>query len=118
MEIGEAMLTDMQISIDRTDGDAQVELAGRLDVLAAPGLRRALGAELEQGVRHFDLDFQGVDFIDSAGIAAVVSLITRCRRAGGSVTLHGPVAPVVHRIFDLTGFAKVFDTQSWDVAEM
>lgn len=112
------MLTDMSINVTPVEGaSTRIDLEGRVDVLAAPELRATLQDLLDQGHTHFDVHFQNVNFMDSAGIAAVVNLVTRCKRAGGDVILHGPVSSVVHRIFDLTGFARVFTVESWTIQE-
>ena len=65
------------------EGDA-LRISGALLATAVPGLWRLATAQALKGVSRFDL--QGVDRVDSAGVALLAELAARC---GGEVVLEG-----------------------------
>lgn len=54
------------------------------------------------------LDLKGVDFIDSAGIGAIVFLVKRCRLSGGAVKI-AHVQGQVKDVFRMAGLDKALD---------
>lgn len=81
----------------------------RLDAFSAPQMRERLEALLAEGVTQFVIDLSQTPFLDSAGMAVLVSLLKRARQAGGDVKLVKPESEAVQRILLLTRFDKVFD---------
>jgi anti-anti-sigma factor len=82
---------------------------GRVDAFSAPDLRRRIDELLADGVIHYVCDLSAVDFLDSAGMAVLVSVLKRARQAGGNVKLVKPSAATAQRILHLTKFDRVFD---------
>ena len=87
------------------NGEAVFALEGRLDTITAPELERELRGSLED-VKLLTLDFGGVSFMDSSGIAVVMRCRQRMRELGGTVTLRR-VAPQPRRVFDASGVTKL-----------
>lgn len=81
----------------------------RIDAFSAPGLRERLEALAGDGLTQFVIDLTDVPFLDSAGLAALVSLLKRARGAGGDVKLVWPREEAAKRIFRLTRFDQVFE---------
>jgi anti-sigma B factor antagonist len=82
---------------------------GRIDAFSAPELRKQLEAFIGKNETKFVLDLSAVTFLDSAGMAALVSLLKAAREAGGDVKLVWPNAETAQRILRLTRFDRVFD---------
>ena len=80
----------------------------RIDAYSAPRLRAQLNRLCDEGVTHFVIDLAATPAIDSAGMAVLVNLLLRCRRAGGEVTLCNANAPSIQRLLRLTSFDQVF----------
>ncbi len=80
----------------------------RIDAYSAPRLRAQLNHLYEEGVTHFMIDLAATPAMDSAGMAVLVNLLLRCRRAGGEVTLCNANAPSIQRLLRLTSFDQVF----------
>jgi len=80
----------------------------RIDAFTAPQLRAQLDRLLESGVQRFVLDLSAVPFLDSAGMAVLVSLLKRARYTGGDVRLVWPAEEAARRILRLTKFDRVF----------
>jgi anti-sigma B factor antagonist len=55
------------------------------------------------------LDLSGLSFIDSAGLAALLSAAKGTGRGGGQLLLSGP-APAVRKVMALTGIDVVLTT--------
>lgn len=89
-----------------TDGGldaAWVHLAGQLDIATTPQLRQTLLAPQLQA-RMVVLDLRELDFIDCAGVHAIVDASIRARHAGRRlVLLRGP--PSVDHTFTLVGIS-------------
>lgn len=81
----------------------------RLDAFSAPELRSEIDRLLADGATQFVLDLSKISFLDSSGMAVLVSLLKRARQAGGDVKLVMPVEEAAQRILKLTKFDRVFD---------
>lgn len=82
---------------------------GRIDAFSAPELREQVDILIEDGAHHFVLDLTNVPFLDSAGLAVLVSVLKRSRLQGGNVRLVLPTDEAARRILHLTKFDRVFD---------
>ena len=80
----------------------------RIDALSAPDLRQQLHALLDDGAANLVVDLSAVPFMDSAGMAVLVSALKRARSAGGDVRLVWPTAESARRIINLTRLDRVF----------
>ena len=81
----------------------------RLDAFSAPTLRAHFDELSAAGVKDFIVDLSATPFMDSAGMAVLVSLLRRSRQNGGSVKLVWPRSEAVKRTLQLTQFDRVFE---------
>lgn len=90
----------------RKQKDALVlEVEGRLDAQSIESIR-ATWADAE-GVRHIILDLSRTTFIDSMGLATLVSGLKFARSHGGNLIIVNP-AQAVQTILELTAMNRVF----------
>lgn len=82
---------------------------GRLDTLRALEFRQQLQKIIDSGVKNLVLDLSQTPFIDSAGMAVLVSALKQCRERGGDARMVWPQADPVRRILSLTKFDRVFE---------
>jgi anti-anti-sigma factor len=80
----------------------------RIDALSGPQLRGRLHELLDDGVTNLVVDLTAVPFMDSAGMAVLVSALKRARTEGGDVRLVWPAAEGARRIINLTRLDRVF----------
>ncbi len=82
-------------------------LKGELDHHGAKGLISRAEREIESAVPlKLVLDFAGVSFMDSSGIAVVIRCRQRMRELGGSVVLHRvPQQP--RKVFEASGITRL-----------
>lgn len=85
-----------------------VKLAGRLDALEAAPLRQVIADYLDSGQYLLAIDLSEVEFVDSAGLAALVKGMKGARTQGGDLRLVAPSQPDAMRVFELTKFDEVF----------
>ena len=74
-------------------------LEGDIDFHFAPVLRTMLQAKCQSRCRALVLDFSGVDFIDSRGIAAILEYYRDTTEYGGTICL-AALSPEVRPIID------------------
>ncbi len=86
-----------------------ITVKDRLDVVSAPQLKSEVEKLLDQGVVDFVIDLSETPFMDSAGMAVLVTLLRRCRMKNGTVKLVWPRAEPVQRTLILTRFDQVFE---------
>lgn len=87
---------------------ATITATGRLDAAEAAPLRAAVGDHLARGITRIIVDLSAVEFVDSAGLAALVIGMKRARLEGGDLRLVAPRHPDARRVFALTKFDEVF----------
>ena len=89
-------------------GDAVVlRLRGELDLRSAANLRLQLAEVVRRCDADVLLDLEGVTFIDSTGLAAMLNALRRLTRAGRRLMLVCPDGPVL-RILRLTRLDGTF----------
>jgi len=81
---------------------------GRLDAFSAAKFREKVQELLTNNIKYLVLDLSQTPFMDSAGMAALVSALKQCRQQGGDVRMVWPQAEPVKRILALTKFDRVF----------
>ena len=84
-----------------------LDLSGRLWILDLP-LRYLLIGLLGEGNRHFVLNLEGVDYIDSSGLGQLITIWSSVRNKGGHMTVLNPTKRV-QRLFEITRLNKVFE---------
>ena len=99
------------ITIDQRDDGLDVR--GEIDAHTAPSLRDAALAQLESGSTTMSMAMDGVEFIDSSGLAVLVAMTTEARERGGDVIVLDP-SPAVTRLFELTGLTEHMTLRSSD----
>lgn len=85
-----------------------IQISGRLEAFTVKDLRSEQDKLMENGGKNFVIDLSPTEFMDSAGMSALVSLLKRSRQAGGEVILVKPTDPAAFRILTLTRFDQVF----------
>ena len=81
----------MEVIVDgRPGGVGVVRLIGRSDLLSAAEVRKRLAQIIADGNRRLIVDLAEVPFIDSSGLAALISGLKAARLAGGDLRIARP----------------------------
>lgn len=93
------------------DRQLTIVLTGEIDHHGAKDLVQQLRQRIETYLPlHCILDFQGVTFMDSSGIAVIISALRLMRQAGGRVTVRGP-QPQPLRVMHTAGLERIVQIQ-------
>lgn len=97
--------SDFALSVGEVGGAIVVAPQGELDLATAPQLAGVLGEHRADDVL---VDLRGLTFIDSSGLAAVVTAWRNASDAGGQLRcIEG--APDIHRVFVLSSLDRALD---------
>jgi anti-sigma B factor antagonist len=93
-------------------GVGVVELSGEADQFALHELRTAFEqAVTAAGWPLLVVDVTGLNFMDAAGLGALVAVRTRPRQQGGALVVYGE-SEAFQKIVKLTGLTRAFVTAS------
>ena len=93
------------------DDDPVVFPTGELDMATAPELTGVLAPLIEHGPPVLVLDFSGLSFIDSSGIAALVDSQQRLGEQRRRLSIHGAQRGAV-RVFEIAGLVDFLHVQT------
>ena len=95
----------MEIKKNLDGSKLTVALSGRLDTTTAPEFEKELKSSLT-GISDLTLDFNGLEYISSAGLRVLLSAQKTINSAQGSMKIVG-ANDIVKEIFDVTGFSDI-----------
>ena len=98
------------MSVLREGARIEVALRGELDAYSAPQLRAGIVDLGEIAGRHVVLDLAEVGFVDSAGLAAIVSALRLVKDGDGAVSVRA-MSPQLHKLFEITGLSRLLPTE-------
>ena len=87
---------------------AILTLEGRLDLTSSSSLKEASKEVMDNDSKRMVLNLDKVDFINSSGLGALVSILKEVRNSQGSMKLTN-LAPYVKEIFDVTQLSNIFE---------
>jgi anti-anti-sigma factor len=90
-------------TVAHVDGSAVVTLVGELDVESATELA-------ESGPAEVVVDCSHLDFIDSSGLAVLITAQERLRMRARNLSVRSP-NPVVARVFAVTNLSEYFGVE-------
>jgi anti-anti-sigma factor len=95
------------VSIDHEEGCPVLTLRGDLDLASAAQLKHVLVQFSEPSVI---IDLSDLAFIDSAGLAALISAQS-ANGGGRRIVVRGPLQRGVRRVFEVTGLLSMLDNE-------
>ena len=94
----------MEIKKNIQDHSACFMLSGRLDTMTSPELEKEL-QDIPADLKELVLDFEGLEYISSAGLRVLLSAQKLMSRQGEMKLIH--VNETVMEIFEVTGFSEI-----------
>ena len=83
----------------------------RLEILTAPGFKKECDESWQPGITLVRVNLLAVQFIDSSGVGALLSLYKRMPAPNPSVKLHC-VQPSVQAVIELLRLHRVFEIET------
>jgi anti-sigma B factor antagonist len=93
----------------------QIYLAGDVDLVREPELNRLADAYFDSDDVDVEVDLSAVTFMDSTGLAFLMSLRRYAHRRGGTVTLLSPSGRSL-RLLELAAVPTLFEIRGGDGA--
>ena len=90
------------VGVSREDGTSVIRLSGELDMVTAESVRSVVEAALTGESDRLVFDISELEFMDSSGIALLVSATRKVRK----VEVRHPT-PIVRRLIELTGLTEI-----------
>jgi anti-sigma B factor antagonist len=103
---GEVSTVDLEMNTDAKGDWMVLTVGGEVDLNTAPQLKERINGLIAQGHSNLVVDLEGVEFMDSTGLSALVSGLMRTSEAGGEMAVVC-TRPQVLRLLGLTGLDQV-----------
>ena len=98
----------MELTEETVDGVRVCRLAGSLGMEASDELRSELHKIAESGADAAVLNLEGVTFLCSSSLGALVSFRQAVTRAGGKIALCG-LSTTIHKLFKISRLDEFFN---------
>jgi anti-sigma B factor antagonist len=103
---------ELRLEPEKRASETAVRATGRI-TSATSAMLESMLRDLVGGNKRVVLDLTNVDFIDSAGLGALVSVFIHARRTNCDLKIANPKQRVKN-LFDRSGLASVFEGSSFD----
>ena len=77
----------MQLTVQRHDGSAVVDVKGRLDAITAPAFEESCAPAVDGSCRAVIIDLRQLEYISSAGLRSLLVVGKKIRKNGGAMSL-------------------------------
>jgi anti-sigma B factor antagonist len=101
------MTINPHVKLESAGSDVVIKLLDELDSSAVHAVRDAWIEAVESGARRIHVDMNGVSFIGSAGIGALMYGLTMAEDHGIPADFRN-IPRHVYRVLEITGMAEVF----------
>jgi anti-sigma B factor antagonist len=98
---------ELHTEVREEDGIRILVVRGEVDLSTSERLKEAVYSCLEGGTGNLVVDLNGLEFMDTTGLGALVAGLKRARQGGGDMALVCNRGHLL-KIFSLTGLDKVF----------
>lgn len=99
------------MNIERKDTTLHVTEIRELTAGVAPDVKNQLRQHFAEGLIDIDFDCSTLDFVDSSGLGALISIQKLANERGGKLRLLSP-KPSVIQLLELTRLHRVFEIVS------
>ena len=96
------------MNTERKDNTLLVSDIRELTAATAPEVKASVRKIFTDGLIHIDFDCSTLDFVDSSGLGALISLQKLANERGGKLRLLSP-KPGVVQVLELTRLHRVFE---------
>ncbi|MDD5200008.1 MAG: STAS domain-containing protein [Terrimicrobiaceae bacterium] len=97
----------MEIRKTEESGARILQIEGEIDLHASPALRAELHQLVEEKTPAVLVDFTGVQYIDSSGLATLIEYVRDSKPFAGRIALFG-LQPKVKMVFELVRLNELF----------
>ena len=98
----------MKITETSQNGVLVCHIDEEINIDTSPQLRKAFGDYIQKNAKKIVVDFSGVSYIDSSGIATFIELFQRLKKIEGKFRICC-MGPKVKNVFEVTKVIKLFE---------
>ncbi len=98
----------MKIDILKKEEITILQISGNLDAESVAAFKKTAGKIVEEGCTHLILDCKALEFIDSMGLGAIISLLRKVRSQQGDIKI-AALSPDVRSVFEITRLHRLFE---------
>ena len=99
----------MVINLTKKSEVSVLELVGRCEIQDFDLLSQHLNEIIDRGEKKLVLDFAGLNFINSAGLRAVIVAVQKMKNSGGKVVFCN-LNETVEKLFGITGYSDLLES--------
>jgi len=100
--------SDVSFEISTENDVDLVNISGQLDAFTTPDVKAEFKKLTDARRYKLVLNLQGVDYVNSTGIGAIVAVAQQVRRRKGDLKIYG-MKPDIRKVFDLVGASKILE---------
>ena len=104
----------MKMREEKQDGVLVCCLEGEVNIANSPDLRKLFEGIIKRDEKKVLIDFQGVSYIDSSGLATLIEMLQRLKKIGGALRFCN-MDQKTKNVFEITKLHKLF--QIFDTRE-
>jgi anti-sigma B factor antagonist len=97
----------MDIVGEKQNGIYIFTVSGRLDSNTSPDFETRLLGVIKDGDKNFVMNFEGVDYISSAGLRVLLKASKILQNSAGKIVLCG-LKDYIKEVFEIAGFVTIF----------
>jgi anti-sigma B factor antagonist len=97
----------MEIIKEEQNGVSILKLLGRLDSNTSAEFEEQILGMIGHGVKSVVVDFEGLDYISSAGLRVLLKAAKEIRRSEGKIVLCS-MNDYIKEVFEIAGFVSIF----------
>ncbi len=97
----------MEIQIKKETSATVITITGRFDAVTTPQYEKTMNELITGGDIAFVVDFDGLDYISSAGLRGLLFTAKQLKGKGGQIRFAN-VKGTVKEVFDISGFGSIF----------
>ena len=99
--------SSLEISVEHLKRVDLITAKGRIDSSNAAQFDEVLKESIANGQNNLVLDLEGIEYMSSAGLRAIVAALRECKSNRGDVRI-GAHSERVAEVFQLAGLARMF----------
>lgn len=110
----------MDIEATKKNGTNLVQVIGRMDAVSAPAFEEQITGMLQEGDKHFVIDFSQLEYISSAGLRSILASAKKIKASQGAFVL-ADLRDTVKEVFEISGFKAIipiYDTVDAALSDM
>jgi anti-sigma B factor antagonist len=108
-EVKDMAMTTLELEVDHKADWQVLTVRGEVDVTTTPRVRAQLISLLSEGTPQLVVDLEGVDFLDSSGLGALVAGLKLARSRSGELRIVCDRQRSVRKVLEVTGLERVLD---------